>query len=78
MEYAMLAQLVLQVGLPLALKLAENFQKKGAITPEEIAELRAMGEKTAMSQMRDAILRAGLNPEDPKAKELLALVTPKA
>jgi hypothetical protein len=74
MEWITLANLIAQVGLPLALKIYANFQKGGTVTPEEIAELKALGAQTAQTQMRDAILRAGLNPDDPKAKALQDLV----
>lgn len=77
MGWELLAQLIAQVGLPLALKIYDNFQKRGVVTPEEIAELRALGAQTAQTQMRDAILRAGLDPESEHAKNLLALVTRK-
>lgn len=77
MGYAELAALILQVGLPLALRLAENYHKKGAIPPEELAELKEMGARTVQSQVQLAILRAGLSVDDPRAKELIALTTPK-
>lgn len=77
MEYAALAQLILQVGLPLALRLAENYNKKGPIPPEELAELKALGAQTVQTQVQMAILRAGLSVDDPRAKELIALTTAK-
>lgn len=74
MEWITLANLIAQVGLPLALKIYENVLKRGTVQPEEIAELKRLGAQTAQTQMRDAILRAGLDPNDPKAMDLIRLV----
>lgn len=76
MGWEQFALLIIQVGLPLALRIYDNVQKRGQVTPEEIAELRAYGAQTAQTQMRDALLRAGINLEDQHAKNLIALVTP--
>lgn len=74
MEWITLANLIAQVGLPLALKIYANVTKGGTVQPEEIEELKRLGAQTAQTQMRDAILRAGMDPNDPKAVELLKLV----
>lgn len=74
MTWAALIPLIIQYGLPLALKLADKWQSKDAVTPEEFAELRALAAQTPTTQMQDALLRAGILPDDPKAKALLDLV----
>lgn len=74
MGWEQLAALIIQVGLPLALRIYDNVMKKGAVTPQEIEELKKLSQATSQTQMRDAIARAGLNPEDPKAKELMAMI----
>lgn len=74
MDWGTLTALIIQHGLPLALKLAEKWQSTEPVTPAEIEELKALAARTPQLQMRDALARAGISPEDPKAKELLALV----
>lgn len=74
MEWATLAALIVQHGLPVALKLAEKWGSKEPVTPAEIEELRALSLRTPQSQMRDALARAGVDLNSDKAKELLGLV----
>lgn len=74
MEWATLAALIIQHGLPLALKLAEKWNSKEPVTPAEIEELKALAAKTPQSQMKDALARAGVDLNSDKAKELLGLV----
>lgn len=73
MDWGTLAILIVQNGLPLALKLAEKWGSKDVVTPQEIAELKALGAQTAESQMTDALTRAGLL-DSVEGKALLALV----
>lgn len=74
MDWSTLVILIINNGLPLALKLYDKWGNKDVVTPEEIAELRALAGHTPQTQMRDAILRAGIDPNSPKAAELMALV----
>jgi hypothetical protein len=74
LTWDVLSNLILQLGLPLALKIASKWGSKDIVTPEEIEELRAMGAQTPRSQMLDAMKRAGLDVTDPKAVALLALI----
>lgn len=74
MDWATLTALIVQYGLPLALKLADKWGSKDAVTPEEIAELKKLSEQTPQTQMRDALARAGVDPESDQGKRLLGLV----
>lgn len=74
LTWQVLAALILQVGLPLALKIAAKWESKDVVTPAELLELEALGAKTPRSQMLEALARAGIKPEDPVAAPLLALV----
>lgn len=76
MEYAALVEIIGRLAV-LALQTYDNSQKKDLVKPEEIEALRKLAAQTPVTQMRDAILRAGLNPDDEHVKNLLALVTPK-
>lgn len=74
MGWDVLAGLIITHGLPLALKLAEKWGDKSPVTPEELAELKRLGEQTPRTQMRDALGRAGVDLNSEKAKALLGLV----
>lgn len=76
LTWDLLISLILQHGLPLALKIAEKIGNKDAVTAAELSELRALGAKTPRSQMLDALARAGISHDDPKAAALLALIGP--
>jgi hypothetical protein len=77
MDWATLTLLIINNGLPLALKLAEKWQSKDIVTPEEFAELKALAAQTPTSQMRDALTRAGIDILSPQAERLRALVGDK-
>lgn len=74
MKWDVLALLIVQYGLPLALKLAEKWESKEAVKPEELAELRALATHTPQTQMKDALSRAGIDPASEQGKVLLGLV----
>lgn len=77
MDWSTLILLAIQNGLPVALKLAEKWGNKDVVKPEEIAELRQLASHTSETQMRDALIRAGIPLDSDRAKELLALVPAK-
>lgn len=75
MKWGELIALVIQNGLPVALKLAEKWkQKDQPVTPEEIAELKELAAKTPVIQMTDALSRAGISPDSEEGKRFLKLV----
>lgn len=74
MPWLTFAQLIIQVGLPLAEKIYQKVQAAGVVTQAEIDELKALALNTPSTQMRDALVRAGVPLDSQKAKELLALI----
>lgn len=74
MTWAALIPLIVQYGLPLALKLAEKWESKDAVTPEELKELQTLAAQTPETQLRDALLRNGIDPASEKGVSLLNLV----
>ena len=74
MPWMTLATLIAEYGLPLALKLADKWGSKEAVTDADIAELKQLAAQTATTQMRDALVRAGVDPESDQGKRLLGLV----
>lgn len=73
MNWIFWLSLIEKVGFPLADKLWTMFQTGGTPTPEQWAELRKLQQQTPETQMRDALLRAGLNPDDPANAHLMAM-----
>jgi len=72
-NWATLIPLISRYGLPLAEKLWHLFNSGGAPTQADWDELRKLGDQTATSQLTDALLRAGIDPNSDAAKALLAL-----
>lgn len=74
MSWEVLIPIIAQYGIPLAEKLWQKWSSKVEPTQADWDELKALGSQTARSQMTDAIARAGISLDDPRAIELLKLV----
>ena len=76
MTWGMIIPIIINEGLPLALKLEEKWRTKKdePVSAEERAELVALAKQTPLTQMTDALNRAGIDMESDEAKKLLALV----
>lgn len=74
MDWAVIAQLIVQVGLPAVEKIITNWQNKAPVTVEEIQALRALAsQNTARARMIISLQAAGIPLDSPQAKALLAL-----
>jgi len=73
MNWPMLIPLIVRYGVPFAEKMWNLFTKGGVPTEADWAELRALSDQTAKSQMTDALIRAGIPLDSDEAKALLAL-----
>ena len=76
MTWAVLVPLVVQHGLPFAEKMWALWQSNGVPTAADWADLRALSNQTPESQMMAAMQRAGVDIDNPRARDLLALVKP--
>ena len=74
MNWATIAALVLQYGLPFVDKLVEKWSNNTPVTVDEWNSLKALAQNTALSQMKAALARAGIPETDPRAVALLAQV----
>lgn len=74
MNWAVLIPIIASYGIPLAQKLWDKWQSNQAPTAADWDELNALASKTAMSQMTDALNRAGFAVDSPEAKALLELL----
>ena len=73
MGWETIAALLVQYGLPFVDKLIEKWTTKGAVTVDEWNSLKQLAQNTALSQMKAALARAGVQETDPRAQALLAL-----
>ncbi len=74
MDWVTIAALILQYGLPFVEKLIANWTNKTPVTPAEWAVLVALGQNTALSQMKAALTRAGIPLDDPRAIAILSQI----
>lgn len=74
MSWVLLAQIIATSGLQVAERVWQKWAAKGEPTQADWDELKALGAKTAQSQVIDALARNGIPLDSPRAVELLALV----
>ncbi len=72
--WAALIPVILQYGIPFAEKVWQKWSSGSNPTQADWDELKALGQKTPLSQMKDALSRAGIPETDPRAVALLAAV----
>lgn len=73
MTWELWAMLIAKIGIPAAEEIWNLVQSKQEPTAADWQRLRELAQQTGKSQLIDAIKRAGIDPEDPKAKVLIAL-----
>ena len=74
MGWATLIPIILQYGVPLAEKLWQLASSGKDPAQADWDALKALTNQTALSQMQDALTRAGIPLDSPQAVALLALV----
>jgi hypothetical protein len=73
MSIDIVLQVLLKYGIPVAEQVWKMFSGTGQPTQADWDTLRALGEKTGKQQLKDALLRNGIDPESDQGKALLAL-----
>jgi len=73
MNWALIAQLIVSVGIPTAEKLIALWMSNAPVTGEAFQEVRAIALQTAQDRMRAALVKAGVPLDSEQAKTLLAL-----
>jgi hypothetical protein len=74
MTWAMIAQLIVQVGWPMAQTIIAKIESGAAVTGADLAELLGMAKQSATDRMSAQLTAAGIALTDPHAVALLALV----
>lgn len=74
MEWATIAALVAQYGLPFAEFLITKINTKGTVTAEEWAALKALANIDSRQVLLEQLKAAGIDPTSPQGAALLALV----
>ena len=77
MGWEVLIPIIAQYGFGVAERLWQLWSTKSAPTAEDWAVLNKLAAETAHTRMVDALTRAGIALDDPKAIALLELVKPK-
>jgi len=75
MDWTLVAQLIVNIGLPAAEKLIAKWENNGPVTVAEFQEVKAAATQTAADRMKVQLQAAGIALDDPKAIALLALAT---
>lgn len=80
MEFEAIAALVEEFG-PTAINVVEELiqtiEKKGSVTADEWAAIKAKGNNTAADVMLTALQKAGIDPASDQGKALLAAASPQ-
>lgn len=75
MDWASIATLIVQYGLPFVEKLVSNITSEAEVTPQAWAELIALTKQTARDRMLNTLTQQGIDPNSDKGKALLALAS---
>ena len=73
MPAELLVQLIVQVGLPLALKLADMCVKEKDVTQEDLDTLRAAATQLAEDRVKAMLVKAGIELDSEQGKSMLSL-----
>jgi len=73
MNWAIVAQLIIEIGLPAAQRIVAQWEKDGAVTTEELNAIRAEADQKAVDRLRAMALQAGFELDDKRVQDLLAL-----
>ena len=74
MSWAVIVPLIVQYGLPFAQKIWSLWTTGTDPTQSDWDALMKLANQTPLSQMQDALTRAGIPLDDPRAAAFLALV----
>lgn len=75
MTWAMIAQLIIQVGWPMAQAIWNKAQSGANATQADWDQLTAMAKQTAADRMRLQLVAAGIDPTSPQGLAMMALAS---
>ena len=73
MMWSMIAQLIVQVGWPMAQQIISKVQSNAEVTPQDWAALLAMSQQSAKDRVLLQLKAASIDPASPQGVALLAL-----
>lgn len=73
MDWAIIAQLIVTIGVPATQKLIEKWSNGAPVSLAEFAEVRSIAEQTATDRMKAQLVAAGIELDSAPAKALLGL-----
>jgi hypothetical protein len=71
MNWAIVAQLIITEGIPVAADLIEKWEKGTPVTSEEFSKTRAIASTTAKERIQAQLVKAGIDLDSEAAKRLL-------
>ena len=74
MNWAIIAQLIITEGVPVAAAIIERWSNNTPVTPEEFGKIRSIAQQTAADRLKLKLVQAGIPLDSDQAKALLALV----
>lgn len=73
MDWATVAKLIVDIGLPAANQIVANWNNKTPVTVEEFDNVRKIANQTATDRLKERLVKAGIPLDSEQAKALLAL-----
>lgn len=73
MPWTVIAQLIIEVGYPMAMQIWKNIQTGGDATQAQWDALEALSKQTARDRMKLQLVAAGIDLDSEQAKALLAM-----
>ncbi len=73
MSWTIIAQLIIEVGYPMAMKIWQNATSGGDATQAQWDELQAMTNQKAVDRVKAVLTNAGISLDSPEALALIAL-----
>lgn len=74
MEWAAVAGLIIQYGLPFAEFVINKVKQGGTVTTEEWAQAKVLANVSAKSELLERLKANGIDPSSPQGVAMLALV----
>lgn len=75
MNWAIIAELVIRYGIPLADSIITKWIANTPVTPEMWEEVRKLASQSAADRMKAKLVEAGIDLNSEQAKQLLSLTT---
>jgi hypothetical protein len=73
MTWNTIALLIIEIGLPAAMKIVEKWENGSPVGLQELNEVRAVAQQTAADRVKAQLVKAGIALDSDQAKALIAM-----